>query len=61
MKGWSLLKVTHEEYLKQMLKSKKMELEHVEIDHRIAIAEHNVKKKMLYEQINSIERQLDNK
>jgi hypothetical protein len=53
------VKLSHEEYLKQILRTKQMELENLKISHRIAIAEYDTKKEMLNNQIDSIERQLD--
>jgi hypothetical protein len=53
--------ISHEDYLKQMVKSKKIELENLNIKNMIAIAEYNARKEMVIEQLNSIERQLDNK
>lgn len=52
------MKVTHDEYLKRTLRTKKMELTNLNIEHRIAIAKHEVKKDMLQKEIDSIERQL---
>lgn len=52
------MKITHEEYLKQILSSKKMELRELNIKSRIAIAEFNAKREMLEQQIYSIEKQL---
>ncbi|MBU9711081.1 hypothetical protein [Evansella tamaricis] len=54
------MKISHEEYLKQLLQSLQSELNHLDIEHRISIAEHNVRRKMIMGQINSIERQLNN-
>ena len=53
------MKMSHEDYLKQMLKTKKHELENLNISHMIAIAEYNARKEMLFQQINSFEKQLD--
>lgn len=53
------MKLTDREYLQQILKSAKIELKEIEIKHRIAIAEFNVKKEILQKQIDSIEFQLD--
>jgi hypothetical protein len=52
--------ISHEEYLKQILKSKKIEVENLNINNMIAIAEYNARKEMIIQQMNSIERQLDN-
>jgi hypothetical protein len=54
------VKISHEQYLKQTLKSSKIELESLNTRHQVAIAEYNTKKAMLMKQIESIERQLDN-
>ena len=53
------MKVSHEEYLKRTLKSKKLELENEKVLHRIAIEKHNLKQEMLQSQIDSIEHQLE--
>ena len=53
------MKLSHEEYLKQSLTSKKLELENLNINHRIAIAEYNARKEMISKQIDSIEIQLE--
>jgi hypothetical protein len=45
-------------YLKLMLNNKKLKLEYLNDEHRIAIAIYNTKKEMLMEEINSIEKQL---
>lgn len=55
------MNLSHEEYLKKTLDSKKIEMENLKISHRIALAEYEVKKEMLYGQIYSIENQLDSK
>lgn len=52
--------MNHEQFLKQALQAHKMELDSMETEHRIAVAEHNVKKKILLAQINAIEKQLGN-
>ncbi|MGD6898615.1 hypothetical protein [Bacillus infantis] len=52
------MKLSHEDYLNQKLISKKLELDNVLLEHRIAIAEFNVKREMLQSQIDSIDRQL---
>ena len=52
------VKMTHKDYLEGILDSKRWGLKEIEIQHRIFIAEHEVKTKMLRESINSIERQL---
>ena len=53
------MKPTDTEYLQEVLKSSKLELQEIETKHRIALAEYNVKKEMLQNQIESIEIQLD--
>lgn len=53
------MKIDHETYLKEVLKSKKNELEHLNTEHRIAIAVYEAKKDMLYKQIHSLENQLE--
>ena len=55
-----MMKISHKEYLEQQLISKKMELKEVETQHRINLAEFEVKKGMLRGQIDSIELQLQN-
>lgn len=50
--------LSHEEYLQRTLITKKMELNNLEIDRRIAMAEFETKKNMLSSQIDSLERQL---
>lgn len=52
------MKISHEEYLKRILNSKKNELEQLNISHRIDIATYETKKEMLCKEINSIENQL---
>lgn len=52
------MKLSHEGYLKQTLNTRKNELENLNINHMVAIAEYNARKEMLTKQINSIERQL---
>lgn len=51
--------VTNEQYLKDVLKSKKLELENLQIDNQVRLAVHNTKKDMLYQQIDSITKQLE--
>lgn len=51
--------VTHEDYLKLMLKDKNLKLQHLHDEHRTAIAVYNAKKEMLIHEINSIEKQLN--
>jgi hypothetical protein len=48
----------HSEYLKRILATKKIELENVNIEHRIIIAEYKTKKELLQELIDSLEKQL---
>lgn len=57
----SEVKISHEEYLKRIVHSKKMELENLNISHRIAIAEYETKKAILNKDIDSIEAQLNDK
>jgi hypothetical protein len=51
--------INHEEYLKQVLETKKMELQNLNINRRIAIGVYEAKKEMFMSQIHSIEKQLD--
>lgn len=53
------VKINNNEYLRRLLESKKIELESIEVDHKIVI-EHNTKKKIIIALIHSIERQLNN-
>ena len=55
-----MMKLSHEEYLKQTLKTKKMELDNLKIDRRIYLAESQMKQEMLISQIESLEKQLEN-
>jgi hypothetical protein len=50
--------MNHEDYLKQILKTAKLTLEHLNINHQIEIAKFNVKRELLMVQIESIETQL---
>jgi hypothetical protein len=52
------VKLSHEDYLKQMLTTKKVELENLKIDRRIYLAESQMKQEMLVSQIDSLEKQL---
>ncbi|MBY9081221.1 hypothetical protein KIH86_24035 [Paenibacillus sp. HN-1] len=52
------MKISHEEYLERTLKSKRIELENLNIMHRVAIATYEAKKEMLQKEMDSIERQL---
>ena len=53
------MNISHGEYLEQKLKSKKLELEQLKINHRINIAAFEVKSEMLNKDIDSLERQLE--
>lgn len=55
------MKISHEEYLKRVVHSKKNELENLIISHRITIAEYETKKAILNKDIDSIEAQLNDK
>ncbi len=50
--------VSHKEYLEKQLKSKEMELREVEVQFRVTVAEFNIEKDLLHEQIESIKNQL---
>lgn len=54
----SALKIDHKEYLERVLKSKKLKLEQLKIEHRINIATYETKVDMLHDEIASIENQL---
>ena len=54
------IKISHEDYLKNILYSAKLTLKELEILHRINIAVYEGKKEILYKQIESIEKQLEN-
>lgn len=53
------MRISHEEYLKQSLRTKEMELKNIIIDHRIMIEKHEAVKDMLQKQVDSITRQLE--
>lgn len=53
------MKISHDEYLKRTLRSKKVELESLNVNHRISIAEYEVKRQAITDQIDSIEKQLN--
>ncbi|PZD95217.1 hypothetical protein DNH61_11700 [Paenibacillus sambharensis] len=53
------MKISHEEYLKRVLFSKQLQLENLNIAHRVAIAEYEKEKTMLHKDINSLENQLN--
>ncbi|WP_424236346.1 hypothetical protein [Bhargavaea ginsengi] len=53
------MKLSHEEYLKQVLESKKNDLKELKIERRIYFAESQMRQEMLTEQIDSIEKQLE--
>jgi hypothetical protein len=53
------MEITDKTYLEQQLRTKKIELDNVKIEHRIALAVYEVKKEMLNSQIDSLERQLE--
>lgn len=53
------MRISHEQYLRESLNSKKMQLNEVMVQQRIVIAEYEVKINMLHSQIQSIERQLE--
>lgn len=52
------MNISDKDYLRRMLKSLELELNEVQIQHRIAIAEFNIKRDILNRQIDSIELQL---
>ena len=54
------IKISHEDYLKNILYSAKLTLKELEILHRINIAVYEGKKEILTKQIESIEKQLEN-
>lgn len=54
-----MTKLTDTAILKDMLKNKKMILESIKIDHRVAIAIHNKECEMLINDINFLERKLE--
>jgi len=54
-----IVKLSHENYLKNILQSTKLELKELEIKHRINIATYESKKEILRKQIDSIELQLE--
>jgi hypothetical protein len=49
------------EYLKLMLKDKKLKLEYLHEEHRIAIAVYNAKREFLITEIDSIDNQINYK
>lgn len=51
--------ITHGEFLKRLLESKKMELTELKVRQRIALAEFDVKFSMLADQISTLEKQLE--
>ena len=51
--------ITHKEYLKQSLQSKKYALNEMNLAHRINLATYEAKKEMLNKEITSIEIQLE--
>jgi len=53
------MNVSHEEYLQRILDSKKLELENLNIQHRIDIVVYETRKEALYKDIRSIEAQLE--
>lgn len=53
--------ITHEEYLKRMLETRKNELRELNICHRIAEAKYEALRQFTSSQIDSIERQLEDK
>lgn len=53
------MKLSHEDYLKQTLASKKIDLENLKINRRIYLAESQMMQEMLISQINSLEKQLE--
>lgn len=52
------MKIEHGEYLQRKLDSLKMELENLNIEHRINIAKYETKKEMIQKDIDGLERQL---
>ena len=55
------MKMSHEDYLKSVLKTNKLTLELMRVNHQIAIAEYNARTDIIIKQNDSIERQLGNK
>lgn len=54
--------MTDRQYIEGMLLTKRYELEECHVKHRIHMSTHEMEKKMLYEHIHSLEKQLgDNK
>jgi len=53
------MSITDRQYLEAVLRTKKMEFDECVIANRISIAEYMVRKTMFYDQINSLEKQLD--
>jgi hypothetical protein len=51
--------ITPEQYLRNVLQSRKWELETAKMNHRIYLAEHDITVKLLQEQIDSVENYLD--
>lgn len=49
----------HEQYLNDILSSKRNELKNIKTEHKIAIAVFNTKSELIKDQIDSIERQLN--
>lgn len=53
------MRLSHEQFLKRVLASKKLKLEETKIEHRMEIVKFNTRCELLTEEINSIERQLN--
>jgi predicted nucleic-acid-binding protein len=53
------MKISHEAYLKQLLDSKKFEMDRLNQDHRVSVAIYDIRKSDILDQIRSIEGQLD--
>jgi hypothetical protein len=53
------MKISDKQYLEQQLKTKRIELDNLNIDHRIAITKYETKKEMIVSQIDSLEKQLE--
>ena len=51
--------ISHEDYLTNVLNSKKMELQELNIQQRVSIAKYETERELLESQIRSIERQLE--
>lgn len=52
------MKIEHGEYLRRKLGSRKIELENLNIEHRVNIAKYETKKELIQKDIDALERQL---